>query len=227
MTRARIGKATLFEAGDDLRPERSRRLEQQPRKIRLTHALILHRASDAVNQIDRRSPVASRTVDVHVARPEEYDEAGRVTALAYREFVKRGESSWEEYLDHIADVAGRADRSLVLVAYEDGRIVGSATLELGERIDDDDPPLASDEAHVRMLGVHPDARGRGVARALMDVCFAHARAAGRSRLTLNTTERMKTAKAMYEAMGFRRLPDRVFPDGFVLLGYEKDVPPGA
>jgi len=152
-------------------------------------------------------------MDVHVATPEEYEEAGRVTASAYREFVTPGETSWEEYLDHIADVAGRAGRSVVLVASDGARIVGSATLELGERIDDNDPPLATDEAHVRMLGVDPDARGRGVARALMDACVRHARAAGRSRITLNTTERMKTAKAMYEAMGFARRSDRVFPDG--------------
>ena len=166
-------------------------------------------------------------IEVHVAEPDDYAEAGRITALAYHEFVEPGESAWEEYLDHIADVAGRADRSLILVAADDDRIVGSATLELDGRIDDDDAPLAPDEAHVRMLGVHPDARGRGVARALMDACFAHARTAGRARLTLNTTHRMKTAKAMYEGMGFRRLPDRVFPDGFVLLTYEIEVPPSA
>ena len=30
---------------------------------------------------------------------------------------------------------------------------------------------------------------------------------------------------MYDALGFERLPDRVFPDGFVLLSYAKAVPP--
>jgi ribosomal protein S18 acetylase RimI-like enzyme len=165
-------------------------------------------------------------VEVREIRPDEYEEAGRVTALAYREFVLPGETSWEEYLDDIADVRGRIGRSLVLVAVEDGRILGSATLELGERIDDDDPPLAADEAHIRMLGVHPDARGRGVARALIDACFERARQAGRSRITLHTTMRMKIAQTMYERMGFERLEDRVFPDGFVLLSFEKAIPPG-
>jgi len=165
-------------------------------------------------------------VDVREIRPVEYDEAGRVTALAYREFVLPGETSWEEYLEEIADVAGRAGRSLVLVAVEEERILGSATLELGERIDDEDPPLAADEAHLRMLGVDPDARGRGVASALIDGCFDRARWAGRSRMTLHTTERMPIARGMYERMGFRRLEDRVFPDGFVLLTFEKAVPPG-
>lgn len=165
-------------------------------------------------------------MEVREVLPGEYEEAGRVTALAYREFVLPGETDWEEYLEEIADVAGRAGRSLVLVAVEDGRILGSTSLELGERIDDDDPPLAADEAHIRMLGVHPDARGRGVARALMDACFERARRAGRSRMTLHTTMRMPIAQDMYQRMGFERLEDRVFPDGFVLLTFEKAIPPG-
>jgi ribosomal protein S18 acetylase RimI-like enzyme len=165
-------------------------------------------------------------VEVRKIRPGEYEEAGRVTALAYREFVRPGETSWEEYLEHIADVEGRAGRSLVLVAVEDGRVLGSATLELGERIDEDDPPLQADEGHIRMLGVHPDARGRGVASALIGACSQRARAAGRSRMTLYTTERMRVARGMYERMGFERLEDRVFPDGFVLLAFQKAITPG-
>jgi ribosomal protein S18 acetylase RimI-like enzyme len=166
-------------------------------------------------------------IDTRHARPEEYDEAGRVTALAYREFVRPGETSWASYVEQIADVRSRAEIADVIVAVEDGRIVGSATLELGDRIDaDEDPPLAPDEAHIRMLGVHPDARGRGVARALMQACFAAALNAGRSRITLHTTQRMRTAQAMYKAMGFTRLEDRVFPDGFVLLSYELPIATG-
>jgi ribosomal protein S18 acetylase RimI-like enzyme len=164
-------------------------------------------------------------VEVREARPDEFTEAGAATALAYREFVRPGEASWEEYLDHIADVSSRAAVATVLVAVESGRILGSATLELDERMDDDDPPLEPDEAHIRMLGVRPDARGRGVASALMDACFERARLAGRNRMTLHTTKRMTAARRMYEAMGFERLPDRVFPDGFVLLTYRKDIPP--
>ena len=163
-------------------------------------------------------------MEVREATNEEHDEAGRVTALAYAEFVTPGDEAWEDYLEHIADVASRARVATILVALDDGRIVGSASLELGERIDDDDPPLAPDEAHIRMLGVHPEARGRGVARALMEACFARARAAGRTRMTLYTTHRMRAAQAMYEGMGFERLADRVFPDGFVLLTYQREIP---
>ena len=162
-------------------------------------------------------------LEVRPARPEEYDEAGRVTADAYREFAE-GES-WDRYLLQLADVEGRARVGTVLVAVEDGRIIGTLTLELDRRVGGEDP-LRPDEAHLRMLGVAPDARGRGVARAMLHAAFDVARLAGRTRMTLNTTRRMRAAKAMYEAMGFERLPDRVFPDGFVLLSYEKAIPPG-
>jgi ribosomal protein S18 acetylase RimI-like enzyme len=164
-------------------------------------------------------------LEVRRARPSEYDEAGRVTALAYREFAHPGDRDWDEYLAFIADVERRAGRTTVLVAVEDGRIVGSVTLELDGRTEPDDPPLGPEQAHVRMLGVHPDARGRGVARTLMEASAELARAAGKRRLTLHTTQRMTAAQRMYESMGFRRAPDRVFPDGFVLLGYERDLEP--
>jgi ribosomal protein S18 acetylase RimI-like enzyme len=163
-------------------------------------------------------------IQVRKAQPAEYEAAGRVTALAYREFVRREDpSGWDEYLSFIADVGGRADRTTVLVAVEEGRILGSLTLELEGRTESDDAPLEPDEAHIRMLGVDPDARRRGVARALMDASADLARAAGKHRLTLHTTRRMTAAQRMYEDMGFRRAPDHLFPDGFVLLGYERDL----
>jgi ribosomal protein S18 acetylase RimI-like enzyme len=163
------------------------------------------------------------TIEIREARPEEHDEAGRVTAAAHREFARPGETVWEEYLDRIADAASRARVATILVALDGDRIVGSATLELGERVDDDDPPLRPDEAHVRMLGVHPEARRRGVAAALLADIEDRARRAGRSRITLHTTPRMRPAQMMYERLGYRRLVDRVFPDGFVLLTYERMV----
>ena len=61
-----------------------------------------------------------------------------MTAEAYREFVRPGESPWEAYLEQIADVAGRAGRTTILVAVEAGRILGSATLELQGRVDEEE-----------------------------------------------------------------------------------------
>lgn len=160
------------------------------------------------------------TIDIREARPAEWDEAGRVTADAYREFVRDAE--WETYLDMIADVRERAGRTTIIVAVDGGRIVGSATLELNERVEpDDDPALEEGEAHIRMLGVASDRRGLGVGRALMDGCEARARAVGKTFVTLHTTARMASARAMYQALGYEQGEDRVFDDGFLLLSYAK------
>ena len=165
------------------------------------------------------------TIEIREVRPEEYEEAGRVTADAYRGYVRPEDSAdWTAYLDELADVAGRADRTTVLVAVEGGRILGTNTLELDRRVDEGDDHregrrLPPEEAHIRMLAVAPDAQGRGIGRALMDEAIRIARDRGKTVMSLNTTERMTVAQRMYEAMGFERLPDwEVSPD-FTLLSY--------
>jgi ribosomal protein S18 acetylase RimI-like enzyme len=165
-------------------------------------------------------------VEIREARADEYDEAGRVAAAAYAEFFDTDAVDEDlEYLRAVGDVAGRAARTTVLVALESGRIVGCVTLELRGRTDADDEPLGPERAHIRMLGVAPDARGRGIGRALMVACERRAVAAGKTIVTLHTTHLMGTAQAMYRSMGYERTQDLVMPDGFVLLGYRKSLQP--
>jgi ribosomal protein S18 acetylase RimI-like enzyme len=166
------------------------------------------------------------TFEVREARPEEYGEAGRVTAEAYREFVQPGQSEWLAYLARITDIGERASRTTILIALEDDHILGSLTLELESRVSgsDDDPPLRPDEAHVRMLGVDPAARARGVGVSLMREAEERARAAGKTYLTLDTTQKMDAAQKMYASLGYERT-DHAFVDGFLgaLLGYRKEL----
>jgi ribosomal protein S18 acetylase RimI-like enzyme len=162
------------------------------------------------------------SVEIRPVRPEEFEEAGRVTAEAYGEYA-RGDD-WDDYLVHLADVAGRADRTTVLVAVENGRILGTVTLELDRRVaaDEDHPEgqrLPAHESHIRMLGVAPDTQRRGIGRALMEECMRIAREHGKTLMTLNTGPRMKAAQRMYEAMGFERLPDWKISEDFSLLSY--------
>jgi GNAT superfamily N-acetyltransferase len=164
------------------------------------------------------------TIEVRPVRPNEHEEAGRVTAEAYREFADGGDG-WSEYLERIADVADRAERTMVLVATEDGRVLGTLTLELDRRVEEDEDHregerLPPHQAHVRMLGVDPSARGRGVGGALMEESIRVAKHHGKTLMTLNTTSRMQTAQRMYEGMGFVRQPDWQVSEDFSLLAYE-------
>lgn len=76
-----------------------------------------------------------------------------------------------------------------------------------------DPP--SNDAGFRLLAVAPHARGRGVARKLVQACLDTARAAGARRVGIFTMDYMATAKHLYERMGFVRRPDLdlEFPSG--------------
>lgn len=162
------------------------------------------------------------SIEVRAVRPEEYRDAGRITALAYREFAVPGDPGWDEYLERVADVARRAGRAPVLGAFRDGRALGTVTVEVDRQIEGGHRrgPLAPDEARIRMLGVGPEARGEGIGRLLMEAAVVEARRAGKRRLTLGTTERMTAAQGLYESMGFVRGPDHVFDDGFRIRTYE-------
>ncbi len=166
-------------------------------------------------------------MEIREARADEYGEAGRVTADAYREYFAPGAADEDHrYLARIRDIAGRADRTTILIAIDEGAIVGTLTLELDGRVGNDereDRPLEPGEAHIRMLGVAPAARARGAGRALMLEAQSRARAAGKTEITLHTTNLMTAAQVMYRELGYERTADEVMPDGFVLLGYRKPL----
>ena len=66
----------------------------------------------------------------------EIEAAGRVTVAANAEFAPRDPddpfmASWARYLKEMADAAARAAQGMLLVAVEDGQVVGTVTLYLG------------------------------------------------------------------------------------------------
>jgi len=111
----------------------------------------------------------------------------------------------------------------VLVATDDAVIIGTVMLQTwpngGELLQ------GPDEAEIRALAVRPEARGRGVGRALVDAVIERAAGIGVRHLLLLTQEEMKTAHRIYEQAGFARLPDRDFsPEPSVnLLAYGLDL----
>lgn len=118
---------------------------------------------------------------IRQVRPAEYEEAGVLVVEAYRTLGDTGDDFYEQQL---RDIAGRVETSDVLVAVADGRVFGCVTFVDGLKplSEVDDP----DAATIRMLGVAPDARGRGIGEALVRACVDCARSSGRKRVRLDT-----------------------------------------
>ncbi|MFJ5611779.1 GNAT family N-acetyltransferase [Streptomyces sp. NPDC093221] len=105
----------------------------------------------------------------------------------------------------------------VLVAEAEGRLAGYLKLV---------PPTAlACNAHVRQiqgLAVDTWARGRGIARTLMDAAVAEARRQGAVRITLRVLGHNAPARRLYESVGFA--VEGVLPGEFLLDGaYVDDV----
>jgi ribosomal protein S18 acetylase RimI-like enzyme len=167
---------------------------------------------------------------IKAARPDEYAFLGELTVRAYGTLPGRDHPAHRGYEPHLRDVAGRAERSVVLVAELDGVPVGTVTYVSGPGPDaeTDDP----EAAEIRMLAVAPEARGRGVGEALVRACIARARTDGRRRLVLHTRLEMAAALRLYDRLGFVRAPGLDFTpvEGIDLLGYalelgKLDAPP--
>ncbi len=92
----------------------------------------------------------------------------------------------------------RDKRSCYFVVAKDGKIVGGAGIG----------PLQGGDASVcelRKMFFLPQTRGCGMGRRMLEMLMDEARKRGFKRCYLETLERMDSAKALYERIGFKRL----------------------
>ncbi|MBM3946668.1 MAG: GNAT family N-acetyltransferase [SAR202 cluster bacterium] len=170
--------------------------------------------------MNKRSP----DLRIRNARPEELDEVAEVLKAAYQQYEPSvPAAAWEPYFEDIADVRSRLADSELIVAEREGRIVGSVTFYPPS--DSADHGWPSGWAGIRLLAVLPDTRGLGIGRVLMEECFRRCRDLGVRTVGLHTTKIMAVARAMYERMGFVRVPGYDFhpAPGVVVMGYRLDL----
>ena len=86
-----------------------------------------------------------------------------------------------------------------LIAYVDGAPAGCG----GWRTRPDD----RDAAEIKRMYTAPAHRGRGVASAVLRALEESARAAGRERTVLETGSKQPEAVALYEKLGYERIPN--------------------
>jgi ribosomal protein S18 acetylase RimI-like enzyme len=143
-------------------------------------------------------------VEIRIARSEEYDRIGHLTASVY---IAGGYMRPEDvYVLKLRNAATRAREAELVVAVQDGEPIGTVTYcahgshwaQL----------TVQGEAEFRMLAVVPTARGLGLGEALVRHCVRRAREDGCTTLRLSTEDIMHAAHRIYRRLGFVRTPER-------------------
>jgi GNAT superfamily N-acetyltransferase len=110
-------------------------------------------------------------------------------------------TAWEAELAGLPGKYAPSKKGSLLIAYHDGKPAGCVALHnLGGH------DLGDSVAEMKRMFVPEEFRGLGVGRALADRVLADARAAGYSRMRLDTSRHQKEAIGLYERSGFKRIP---------------------
>ena len=151
-------------------------------------------------------------ISIRLAQGSEIERARDILRAAYAQYESEiPPENWQLYSADILDLEARAAVSELLVAELDGAIVSCVSYyppgaEVAYPSQTFSETWPSDWAAFRLLAVDPSATGKGAGRAMTEACIDRARAAKAPALGLHTTEPMRVARAMYERMGFERVP---------------------
>jgi ribosomal protein S18 acetylase RimI-like enzyme len=156
------------------------------------------------------------TVVFRLATAADYSDVQRITREAY---LHAGHFAADHpYMSALDDVEHRAKHAEVRVAESSGAVVAAVTLTFAGQ------PYSEiameNELEFRMLAVDPAVQGGGVGRALVRRVIEHAESLPNIRaISITSATFMERAHALYESLGFRRVPARDWyvPDEDVLL----------
>lgn len=103
----------------------------------------------------------------------------------------------EAWQPHLIERILSAPGAFGFLVQREGRVIGFVLCRTADK-----------EGEVLSLGVSPEARRRGVARALMEAAVAHALELGIEHLFLEVAEDNQAARRLYEALGFSQVGRR-------------------
>ena len=150
------------------------------------------------------------TVEFRIAESHEHSAVAQVILASYAEYGPLiPADAWERYSQNILDVRSRMTESELLIAVEDGEIVGSATF-YPHRLNRTQSEWPPEWTGVRLIAVLPELRGRGIGKAIVEECIKRSRDQNAKAFALHTTPYMELARSMYERMGFVRVPEYDF-----------------
>ncbi|WP_226037801.1 GNAT family N-acetyltransferase [Aquibacillus saliphilus] len=165
--------------------------------------------------------------NIRNARKEELRYIREQRVRAYSEHEKAiPKEHWQALKKAITSNADIQPGVELIVAESNGEIVGSVALFQANTDAYEGYVDKSDYPEIRVLAVAPDARGEGVASALIDECITRSKEMGYNFIGLHTGSFMESAIKLYQRKGFERLPKDDFEpanDGIIVKAFRLSI----
>lgn len=150
---------------------------------------------------------------------EEIEAVRRLLVESYQQYehAYTNPQLWDSYLTNIKASVDNPDVKKILVAKSEDHILGTLQLFDSSETAYQKPDLEIFSPIIRLLAVHPQARGRGVAQALIKASVQFAKSQGADQLYLHSSDKMQQAIRLYEWLGFKRDETKEFRNNDILV----------
>lgn len=161
----------------------------------------------------------SNQIEVAELREEDREIVRRVLIESYLQYENDYDNPqvWKDYLAEITSSIDNPRVDKILVAKSNQQVLGTLQLFKSSEKAYEKPELGIVSPIIRLLGVHPDARGRGVAQELLKASVEYAKEQGSTSLYLHSSDRMHRAIRLYEWLGFKRDQSKEFQNHDILV----------
>lgn len=150
--------------------------------------------------------MAINQITIDELKEEEKETVRQLLVESYQQYEHAYKSVqvWEEYLTNIIASVDNPNVEKILIAKSDDKILGTLQLFLSSEKAYQRPELRIFSPIIRLLAVHPEARGHGIAQELLKAGLQFAKSQGSKELYLHSGDKMQKAIRLYEWFGFKR-----------------------
>lgn len=131
--------------------------------------------------------------------PEAAKEVHELTLLAYSAYAALDPPSGA-LAEDVDAIAAELEQHGGALARDDSGVVGCLRVQRRD-----------DRLLLRRVSVHPDRRGEGIARAMVEWCLEEARREGAQQLTLGVRDQLPANRRVWEKLGFTVVGQHPFP----------------
>ncbi|WP_285768791.1 GNAT family N-acetyltransferase [Peribacillus sp. SI8-4] len=161
----------------------------------------------------------TNTIVINELIEEDREKVRRLLVESYQQYELEysDPEAWKGYLKNIQSSVDNPHVDKVLVAKCQQDILGTLQLFQSSEKAYEKPELGIVSPIIRLLAVHPQSRGRGIAQELLKASVQYAKSQGASSLYLHSTDKMHKAIKLYEWFGFKRDQTKEFQNHDILV----------